>query len=108
MTSTYLYSKLNQYFEKDIDINKCIKFKRDNIYPEELDTEEKKKKYRNKYKKFIVVDNKLVYEPNNLIVIPKRSINKTLKDMYKNVFGAGIVNFYKTIRTKYLNINSNN
>lgn len=105
MTSTYLYSKLNQYFETDIDINKCIRFKIDNIFPQEIDTEIKKKKYRNKYKKFIVVNNKLVYEPNNLIVVPKRSINKTLKDEYKNIFGAGVVNFYKTIRTKYLNIN---
>ena len=102
--TTYLYTKLNQYFLKDIDINNVIRFKRENIYPSDLDTDDKKNKFRKKFKDFKVINNKLVYEPTDLIVIPKRSINKTLKDEYIHLFGSGIINFYKTIRSKYLNI----
>jgi hypothetical protein len=104
MTTTYLYTKLNQYFEKDSDINAVIRYLNNKIYPNDVETIEDRSKFRKKFKKFKVVDNKLIYEPKNLIVIQKRSVNKTLKTEYKNNFGSGIVNFYKTIRTKYLNI----
>ena len=104
MTTTYLYTKLNQYFEKDSDINAVIRYLNNKTYPNDVETMEDRSKFRKKFKKFKVVDNKLIYEPKNLIVIQKRSVNKTLKTEYKNNFGSGIVNFYKTIRTKYLNI----
>ena len=102
--TTYLYSKLNQYFVRDADINKVIRFKKDNIYPNDLETDKDRNTFRKKYKDFKVENNKLVYEPKDLIVVPKRSISRTLRDEYNKTFGAGIVNFYKTIRSKYLNI----
>ena len=102
--TTYLYSKLNQYFVRDADINKVIRFKKDNIYPNDLETDKERNTFRKKYKDFKVENNKLVYEPKDLIVVPKRSINRTLRDEYNETFGTGIVNFYKTIRSKYLNI----
>lgn len=102
--STYLYNKLNLYFEKDADINKVIKYKKTDTYPNDIDTVEKQKHFKGKFKDFNVVDNKLVYEPKNLIVVTKRSLNKILKEEYKHTFGSGIVNFYKTIRSKYLNV----
>ena len=104
MTTTYLYKKLNQYFEKDSDINAVIRYLNTKTYPNDVETIEDRSKFRKKFKKFKVVDNKLIYEPKQLIVIQKRSVNKTLKTEYKNNFGSGVVNFYKTIRTKYLNI----
>ena len=104
MTTTYLYTKLNQYFMKDSDINAVIRYLNNKTYPNDVETIEDRSKFRKKFKKFKVVDNKLIYEPKNLIVVQKRSVNKTLKTEYKNNFGSGVVNFYKTIRTKYLNI----
>lgn len=104
MTSTYLYTKLNQFFVRDADIFGVIRYLNNGTYPNNVDNDNAKSKFRKKFKKFKVVNNKLVYEPKNLIVIPKRSVDKTLKNEYKNNFGSGIVNFYKTIRSKYLNI----
>lgn len=102
--TTFLYTKLNQYFERDADINKVIRFLKNGVYPIDVETMEERGKFTRKFKGFKVIDNKLVYEPKGLTVIPKRSVNKTLKDEYKDNFGSGITNFYKTIRTKYLNI----
>jgi hypothetical protein len=102
--TTYLYTKLNQYFERDADINKVIRYIKNGTFPSDVDTKIKENKFKRKFKNFKVIDNKLVYEPKNLTVIPKRSTNKTLKDEYKENFGSGIINFYKTIRSKYLNI----
>jgi hypothetical protein len=102
--TTYLYTKLNQYFERDADINKVIRYIKNGTFPSDVDTKIKENKFKRKFKSFKVIDNKLIYEPKNLTVIPKRSTNKTLKDEYKENFGSGIVNFYKTIRSKYLNI----
>lgn len=98
--TTYLYTKLNQYFERDADINKVIRYIRNGEFPNDVDTKEKQSKFRRKFKAFKIIDNKLVYEPKNLTVIPKRSINKTLKTEYKENFGSGVVNFSKTIRTR--------
>ena len=102
--TTFLYTKLNQYFERDADINKVIRFLNNGVYPNDVETMEERSKFSKKFKGFKVIDNKLVYEPKGLTVIPKRSVNKTLKDEYKDNFGSGITNFYKTIRAKYLNI----
>jgi hypothetical protein len=104
MSNTYLYTKLNQYFERDADINKVVRYLKDGTFSVDLDTVEKRNFFKKKFKGFKVVDNKLVYEAKNLTVIPKRRTNKTLRDEYKENFGAGIINFYKTIRSKYLNI----
>ena len=104
MSNTYLYTKLNQYFERDADINKVVRYLKDGTFSNDLDTVEKRNTFKNKFKGFKILDNKLVYEAKNLTVIPKRSTNKTLRDEYKENFGAGIINFYKTIRSKYLNI----
>jgi len=104
MTTTYLYTKLNQFFVRDADIFGVIRYLNNGTYPNNVDNDDAKSKFRKKFKNFKVVNSKLVYEPKNLTVIPKRSVNKTLKNEYKNNFGSGIVNFYKTIRSKYLNI----
>jgi hypothetical protein len=50
--TTYLYSKLNQYFVRDADINKVIRFKKDNIYPNDLETDKERNTFRKKYKDF--------------------------------------------------------
>ena len=64
--------------------------------------------FKNKYKKFILNnENKLVYEPLSLKVVKKADIKHILADLFKNdknALGKGIVNFYKYICSKYINI----
>lgn len=102
--TTYFYNKFNQYFQSDDRINQVIQFKKHNTYPDDVDTVSKQNSFRRKFKDFTLQNNKLLYQPKNLIVIFRRNINKTLRDEYKDIFGLGINNFYKTIRNKYLNI----
>ena len=60
-----------------------------------------------KYKDFIVENNKLVYEPLHLEVIPNDKRDETLKQFYDDykAIGTGKVGFYKKITSNYLNIN---
>ena len=45
-----------------------------------------------------------MYTPTNLQVVSKISRKMILTKEYKNSFGSGSRNFYKTIREKYLNM----
>jgi len=60
-----------------------------------------------KYKDFIVENNKLIYEPLHLEVIPNDKRDETLKSFYDDykAVGVGKVGFYKKITSNYLNIN---
>ena len=104
--STNLYLKLNNFFPTDEIINQVKAFKKKPIYPDDVDTEQKRKTFLKKYKDFDLSKNKrsLIYTPLNLEVVPRSNLIKVLTKEYKSVFGAGIVAFYKTIREKYLNI----
>ena len=104
--STNLYLKLNNFFPTDEIINQVKAFKKKPIYPDDVDTEQKRLAFLKKYKDFDLSKNKrsLIYTPLNLEVVPRSNLIKVLTKEYKSVFGAGIVAFYKTIREKYLNI----
>ena len=60
-----------------------------------------------KYKDFIVENNKLIYEPLHLEVIPNDKRDETLQRFYDDykAIGTGKVGFYKKITSNYLNIN---
>ena len=60
-----------------------------------------------KYKDFILENNKLIYEPLHLEVIPNDKREETLKKFYDDfkAIGSGKVIFYKKIASNYLNIN---
>jgi hypothetical protein len=64
---------------RDADIFGVIRYLNNGTYPINVDNDDAKSKFRKKFKNFKVVNSKLVYEPKNLTVIPKRSVNKTLK-----------------------------
>jgi len=102
MTTNYL--RLNNLFPSDMDIIAVKKFKRNGTYPLSADSPAKQTAFQKKYKDFDLIGQYLVYTPKNLQVVPKIYIKSTLKKEYKNSFGSGARNFYKTVREKYLNI----
>ena len=69
-----------------------------------------KERFKQNFKDFILVNDKLIYEPKNLEVIPTTQINQTLEALYKDPvygLGAGIQTFYNSVNSKYLNITRN-
>jgi hypothetical protein len=76
--------------------------------PESIDNSGKKKRFLAKWEKdFKIVNDKLVYIPLNLTVIPDDKRNDLLLKIYKDLkqgVGQGIDMFYSRVREKYLNI----
>jgi hypothetical protein len=105
-TSTYL--KLNNYGYSDENIEKVKTYLRTRILPDSIDNSDKKKRFLSKWEKdFKIVNDKLVYIPLNLIVIPDDKRNDILLKIYKDLkqgVGQGIDMFYNRVRDKYLNI----
>ena len=69
-----------------------------------------KERFRRNYKDFVLENDKLIYKPKNIEVIPKTEINNTLEALYKDPvygLGAGIKTFYSAVNSKYLNITRN-
>ena len=101
------YNRLNNLFPTDQDILDVKNFKANQTYPKAIeDSLAKQRAFERKYTGFDLSKDgrNILYTPLNLIVVPKTDLEKTLEKEYKNSFGSGIVNFYKTIREKYLNI----
>jgi hypothetical protein len=102
------YLTLNNY-GYDLDcINMVKEYLRTRILPESLNNSGKKKQFLAKWENDFKIDNdKLVYTPLNLIVVPDDDKNQVLLKIYKDLtqgVGEGISNFYNGIREKYLNI----
>jgi hypothetical protein len=72
------------------------------------DTAGKKKRFLAKWEtNFKIENNKLVYSPLNLIVVPDDKRNNVLKRIYEDItlgVGQGIDMLYARVREKYLNI----
>ena len=104
MTTNYL--RLNNLFPSDMDIIAVKKYKRTGEFPALADTDRKRAAFKAKYQFFELSKNgqNLMYTPTNLQVVSKISRKMILTKEYKNSFGSGSRNFYKTIREKYLNI----
>jgi hypothetical protein len=105
-SSTYL--TLNNYGYSDENIEKVKAYLRTNLLPESIDNLGKQKRFLAKWEKdFKIVNDKLVYIPLNLIVIPDNERYDVLLKIYKNLktgVGQGIDMFYNRVREKYLNI----
>jgi hypothetical protein len=97
---------LNNLFPTDQDIIDVKTYKQNKTYPAEVITPRQKARFEKKYLGFnISLDGQnLLYTSLKLTVALKTDVDKTLEDEYKESFGAGITNFYKTIREKYINI----
>ena len=101
------YLRLNNLFPSDMDIVQVKKFKRTGEFPIALDTERKRNAFKTKYQFFeLSKDGQHLMYTNgqNLQVVSKVYKKLVLTKEYKNSFGSGSRNFYKTIREKYLNI----
>ena len=101
------YLRLNNLFPSDMDIVQVKKFKRTGEFPIALDTDRKRNAFKTKYQFFeLSKDGQHLMYTNgqNLQVVPKVYKKLILTKEYKNSFGSGSRNFYKTIREKYLNI----
>jgi hypothetical protein len=101
------YNRLNNLFPTDQDILDVKKFKATRTYPKAIeDSLAKQRAFEKKYAGFDLSKDgrNLMYTPLNLQVVPKIYKTMVLKKEYKRSFGSGIVNFYKTIREKFLNI----
>jgi hypothetical protein len=80
---------------------------RTRVLPETLDNSAKKKRFLAKWEDFKIENNKLVYVPLNLIVVPDDQRNVVLLNIYKDLkrgVAQGISMFYNRVRDKYLNI----
>lgn len=69
-----------------------------------------KSRFINKYEGFIKLNNKIIYEPFNLEVVPPDKKLTKLKEIYdndKNILGKGAYNLFKYIQSKYIGITRN-
>ena len=101
-----IINKLNNYNWSDEEIEKVKKYILNKVIPV-FKTNFQRDRFIEKYKNFVVENNKLIYKPLNLEVIPNDKRDETLKNFYNNLkaIGAGKTSFYKKISSNYLNIN---
>ena len=101
-----LLNKLNNYDWSDEQIEIIKSYINTKTLPQ-FRTNALKNRFIEKYKDFIVENNKLIYEPLHLEVIPDDKRDETLQKFYDGfkAVGSGKVGFYKKISSNYLNIN---
>jgi transposase InsO family protein len=111
--TTKLFLTLNNYFPNDATINDLSKYLSKGDYPASVNTYYKRNRYREKFKYFIIKNEKIFYEPPPSTGIPKLEVirekdkDKILNQLYKDPLvgvGKGIRAFYKYVTTKYINI----
>jgi CRISPR/Cas system-associated protein endoribonuclease Cas2 len=98
-----IMNKLNNLFPNDDTIEEVINYLKTNQLP----TITNEKRFKEKYKQFVLNDGHLIYQPLNLMVIKKNDIATTLETLYKtdpNAFGKGIVTLYKYVSSKFISI----
>ena len=99
-----IINKFNNYDWSDLQPIKDYLLK--GIFPR-FRTNAQRYRFIQKYKDFIVKNNKIIYKPLNLEVIPNDKKDETLKEFYDGfkAIGTGKTNFYKKITSNYININ---
>ena len=101
-----LLNTLNNYDWSNEQIEIIKNYINNKVLPQ-FKTNALRARFIEKYKDFIVENNKLIYEPLHLQVIPNDKRDETLKSFYDDykAIGTGKVGFYKKITSNYLNIN---
>ena len=103
-----LYLKLNNYGYSDESITLVKEYLRTRKLLESLNNPGKRSRFLAKWEKdFKIQNDKLVYIPLNLIVVPDGERENILKTVYEDItqgVGQGISMFYNRVREKYLNI----
>ena len=99
-----LMNRLNNLFPNDETIDQVIHFLKTGDTPSDTTP----KTFARKYKHFILnADHHLIYKPLELTVLKKTEVQPTLARLYHDdlgAFGKGIVEVYKYICTKFINI----
>jgi hypothetical protein len=102
-----LYLTFNNYGYSPKSIAEVKEYLRTRSLPDSIDTSGKKRRFLAKWEKDFKIDNnKLVYSPFNLIVVPDDERDIVLKKIYEDITqgpAQGIDMFYARIRDKYLN-----
>jgi hypothetical protein len=108
VNNPFLYLTLNNYGYSLQSIAQVKEYLRTRNLPDSTDNEGKKKRFLAKWEKDFKIDNdKLVYSPLNLILVPDDRRNDVLKKTYEDMTqgpAQGIDIFYTRVRDKYLNI----
>jgi hypothetical protein len=103
-----LYLKYNNYGFSKKNLDDVKEYLKTQKLPLSLNTTQKKTRFKQKWNKdWEIKNNKLIYIPLNLTVVPDDERNDVLKEMYEDIktgVGQGIDLFYKRVRDKYLNI----
>ena len=101
-----IINKLNNYNWDDEEIEKIKNYIKHKILPD-FKTYILKERFIEKYKHFIIKNNKLFYKPLNLEVVPNDQKDKILQKFYDEflTIGSGKVSLYKKIILSYININ---
>jgi hypothetical protein len=99
-----IYLQLNNFNYIDESIKQVKEYLRTRNLPGSLDNSGKKKRFLAKWEKDFKIENdKLVYSPLNLIVVPDDKRNDVLKKIYEDItqgVGQGIHLFYARVRDK--------
>jgi hypothetical protein len=99
-----IYFQLNSFNYSDESIKQVKDYLRTRKLPESLDNSGKLKRFLAKWEKDFKIENdKLVYSPLNLKVVPDDKRNDVCEDITQGP-AQGIDLFYARVRDKYLNI----
>ena len=79
-----IINKLNNYNWSDEEIEKAKQYILNKVIPV-FKTNFQRDRFIEKYKNFVVENNKLIYKPLNLEVIPNDKRDETLKNFYDNL-----------------------
>ena len=82
-----IINKLNNYNWNDEEIEKVKQYILNRVVPA-FKTNFQRDRFIEKYKHFVVENNKLIYKPLNLEVIPNDKRDETLKAFYDDLIGC--------------------
>ena len=108
MFDASLFLTLNNYGYSNESITMVKEYLRSRVIPESINNSGKRKRFLAKWEKdFKIENNKLIYIPLKLEVVPDDKRYEVLLKIYKNLktgVGQGITMFYHRITNNYLNI----
>ena len=106
-SNRYIYLKLNNYDYSKENLEKVFNYLNNQQIPNEFRTNSEINKFKNRWDKFIVRDNKLIYKTLDLEVVEDADKQQKLKQLYddpKIGLGMSQTSFYQKVQQFYLNI----
>ena len=105
MNKNNVINTLNNYNWNDENINNVKNYILNGWLPS-FKTNYQKDKFIQRFKDFVIENDKIIYKPLNLEVVPNNKKDEILNEFYDGLkaIGSGKYNFYKKISSNYLNI----